>query len=66
MKVILNYEATTGQITDANGIPIFVWMGLNYEEAATGESSSQVSGEQLIRIIKIAAHIEDPDKVTSI
>jgi len=68
MKVILNYDASTGQITDASGMPIIAWPGLNYEELPESSSggSGQVDGEQLIRLMKIAAHIEDPDKVTSL
>jgi hypothetical protein len=64
MKVILNYDESTGQITDMHGMVVCTWMGLNYEElSGGGQSDSMIDGEQLIRIMKMSAHIEDADKI---
>ena len=67
MKVILNYDEATGNITDSTGMVLFTWAGLNYESVQDGGgSSSQVDGEQLIRIMKIAANISDASAVTDL
>lgn len=32
MKVIVNYDPASGQITDKDGVLIFSWIGLHYED----------------------------------
>jgi len=73
MKVILNYDKSTGQITDSLGTYIAVWMGLNYEEIGDEKDMAEkeavgnnVDGEQMIRIMKIAAYVSEPDKIAKI
>jgi hypothetical protein len=64
MKVVLNYDPSTGQVTDTGGMMIVTWVGLNYEELPSESAQSNyVDGEQLIRIMKIAAHVKDANKV---
>jgi hypothetical protein len=67
MKVILNYDEATGQITDMTGAPIFIWVGLIYEPVPEQvNTSSQIDGEQLIRIMKLSAHVDNPEAVKDI
>ena len=67
MKVIINYNEITGEITDANGMFITNWIGLKYEKVAdVSTGDSQIDGEQLIRMMKIVAHVDDADKIISI
>jgi len=65
MKVILNYDPHTGLITDSAGMIIITWVGLNYEPVEEAESNI-IGGEQLIRMMKIAAHVQDAESVKDI
>ena len=67
MKVILNYNEATGEITDMGGMQIVIWTGLNYEPVPEQvNTSSQIDGEQLIRIMKLSAHVDNPEAVKDI
>lgn len=43
MKVILNYDPATGQISDANGQSISCWFDLRYEPVLETVSTTEVN-----------------------
>lgn len=47
MKITLNYDPTTGQVTDNNGAIIVTWMGLQDQQA-----EPEISVENLVELKK--------------
>jgi len=69
MKIVLNFDPITNQISDKNGMYLFLWNDLQYEELPSpqgGQASPTLDGEQLIRMMKIVAHVDDPSEVKGI
>jgi hypothetical protein len=75
MKVILNYDPVSGNISDRVGsVFYFGCMDLKYEEVEETKTevtkieaqTQQMGAEELIRIMKISAHINNPSKIKDI
>lgn len=57
MKVILNYDKTSGNITDKNGTIITSWMGLEADEFEG--STSKVGSEKLVELKEAGFEFEE-------
>lgn len=69
MKIILNYDPATSNISDKNGMFLMTWVGLEYEEMHDSQAIQAppaLDGEQLIRMMKIVANVEKPENVKDI
>ena len=58
MKVILNYNPTTGVISDKNGAHIMSWFDLQYEETEQAGKGSVISESTLLKAIAISQRPE--------
>ena len=48
MKVIIEYDPVTGQLSDKNGVMIATWMGLQADDAAV--VGTAVDTEKLVKL----------------
>lgn len=69
IQVLVDYDEATGYLTDPlTKAYIGCYMGLKSVsgKAETANPQQPTSAEDLIRIMKIAAHIQDPSKVKNL
>jgi hypothetical protein len=66
MRVILDYDPATGNLKDKTGNYVGCWANLQPLDEENTQSNNAASIDDLIRVMKISAHINNPSKIKDI
>ena len=66
MKVILNYNPTSGAISDKEGLVVATWIGLIFEAVAEKPTLPSSSGESIDKVVRLAGAGFDVDAIAKL